>query len=1061
MSGRRHSILLALFVVAVEVLAGGVSAEEGGRPVWAALLDPTEGWRLVEERRSVPRASEPVGMAEAAWVWSQTAPPRRVDPVRWREELESLRLGTASDRAGRLVVHLPEPCRPSCPDLRVVAAPKAMWQQVQEPWLPSWPVPEDGRVVIPRTHGEPWRVRLIGDDRGSWWQDVEGSEATVVVRPVAARMVALLVRSTIGEALESFEISVMVHDPSGYRPEILARFRSADGAEVALPALPVDARAVFVAGAPGRVGTAFVARGDELPRPMLLPAAARVEGRFVDRDGRPVAGVEVTGEGWMSPHAPIPSVARATSDESGGWILSPLPAGQVAIEGAKPGTRSYRAGLELRNGDAVDLGDLEIGPGDALRVLVVDDQGAPVAGAEVASSEMPRRSIPSDRQGRATLPGLAPDSRVEVRVAAAGFLPSEAIAAAPWPDPFEVRLRNGLRVTGAYAAADGMPVADGAVRIETGSTFRSERLGAAGDFDLLLEPDLEHVLSLGSRETAETRVGLEAGVPGEHRDLGTIRAAPGLVASGQVLSGVDGAPVAGARVWTPRLRDQGAVVAWALGDTIATSSDAAGMFRLSGLAVRPVELIVEAAGFARRYLEVLPVADEASIDLGVVELSPGATVAVDLSRLQAAEGEVEARLDLRRRWQDQDMLIAAVVEGQAEFVQVPPGSSLVTVLTGGEIVCEEPVEVPEDEQRVEVACEGSGGVSGSVLVGGRPAGPGTLIWQPPEVPGLDAGIFNLTSSRGVRQQRPVGIGRPAVRVEVADDGSFSSDRVGAGRWRVSLQPTGGDLFAPLAAEVSAGGVAGLLLRFEGVVVAGRVTDEEGVALGGAVVQVVGSAATAMTSDDGSFRLAGVAEGVFRLQARWRDRYSAAIEVTLDPDHPPAEVELMVRRGHSGRISVVVSEESGAPASGAFVFYESDASGATRVVSADRDGTVALSFAEPHPSRIRLAAFADGTLSLGRWVEWKDAVEGVSLSLLDTGSLTLSVEGEAGGPIRLLSADGWDLSRLFAVLGLRPQVVPGTPLSVGGLPPGEYSVGLEDGLRAATVEAGRARRVRLD
>jgi hypothetical protein len=39
-------------------------------------------------------------------------------------------------------------------------------------------------------------------------------------------------------------------------------------------------------------------------------------------------------------------------------------------------------------------------------------------------------------------------------------------------------------------------------------------------------------------------------------------------------------------------------------------------------------------------------------------------------------------------------------------------------------------------------------------------------------------------------------------------------------------------------------------------------------------------------------------------------------------------------------------------------------------------------------------------------------------------------------------------------------VPGSPLSIGGLPPGEYSVGLQDGLRAVTVEAGRATRVSL-
>ncbi|HMB54228.1 MAG TPA: carboxypeptidase-like regulatory domain-containing protein, partial [Thermoanaerobaculia bacterium] len=585
----------------------------------------------------------------------------------------------------------------------------------------------------------------------------------------------------------------------------------------------------------------------------------------------------------------------------------------------------------------------------------------------------------------ARLEGLAPGERLKLRVEAPGFLPAEATLSPPWPDPAVVTLERGLSVTGVYADASGVPVADGNVRIETGSSFRDDSLDPGGGFELLLEPTVDHVLVLASPHTPESRVRVPAGQAGEHRDLGPILAAPGLVAYGRIVSAADGLPLGGARIWTPRVRRHGAVAAWAFGDVVEAKSDATGDFAVTGLDRRVHELVVEVPGHARRYVEVRPEEGEDAVDLGNVEISPGATVAVDVDpHLGEAAEHLEARLDLRGDWRDLDMLFAPVVDGRAEFVHVPAGRSLLTVRVGHEIVCERSVVVTDDEP-VEVACDRArDDVAGQVWVGDQLASRGVLTWRPPPAGDAGAVIFNRSSPRGARQQRAVGVGRLPVVVEVVDDGSFRSDRLVAGRWQVSWQADGGEPFVPLTVDVPTGGVAGLDLRFDGVVVSGWVLDEDEEPVAGAVVGEVGGGATVLSGEDGGFRLAGLDAGSLSLQARWRDRYSEVAEVVVEADRPPQPVELRVRRRHGGLVPVEVWTAAGAPARGAFVFFEADPGASTRVVSADLDGRAELAYPEPVPERVRVAVHVDGRWVLGDWVALDEATDGLVLEVPATG-----------------------------------------------------------------------------
>lgn len=1055
---RVGAIVVAAAAAALPTRAAAPESEPSAQ---AAVRDAAGRWHLVDDPTPPPAAAErPPLEAVAAWVWSATVPPRRVEPARWRDELAVVTRGGAPPRIDALAVHLRPSCAPRCEDLVVLAAPAAMWEEVDEAWLPAWPVPRSGRVSIPRTPGERWRLRLVGEARGGWWVDVEPRERTAVLSPAPAADLRLLVTAAAGEPVGRFGVTAIVDEPTGYQRQTYAQFRSPAGGEIVVPALPGDRRAVFLATAPEHVARLLAGRPPELPHPIRLPAGATVEGRLVDGQHRPIAEVDLLAEGWLSAESPVTTMARATSDEAGRWRIGPLPAGRVVLRAARAGWQTHLRELELEPGERVDLGLVELSPGRALAVTVVDSNGDPVPGATVTHrAALARRT---DEAGRAVLDGLAEDRPVELRVEAAHLLPAVARIEPPWPHPAVVELRPGLRVTGLYGDSEGVPVEAGRVRVETGSSFRNDDLGPGGTIDLVLETGREHTLVLSSAGTAATRVRVEPGLPGELRDLGVVRAAPGLVVHGRLIAAETGLPVAGARIWTPRTTEHGTVAAWAFGDVVEAASGGGGDFQLAGLARKPHEVVVEATGFARRYVEVRPPEGAAAADLGVLELSPGATVVVDL--LALGEGEaaaLEARLDLQGRWREQDMLRAAVVDGVAEFVRVPAGDSLLTVLAGREIVCEERVRVP-DTGDVEVACdEGGRQVAGVVLLGERPAGPGTLTWEPPQVDGPDgAVVFNRDSLLGVRQQRAVGIGRPPVLVDVAGDGSFASDRLGAGRWQVVWQPAGGDRFAPREVEVPAGGVADLVLRFSGSVVAGRVVDEDGGPVAGALVRTTEGSATVLSGEDGSFRLAGVEGGSVRLQAQARERFSPLVEVAFDDGRPVEDVELVVGERHGGRIGVQVWSDTGAPGGGALLFAEGEGAGAVRVLSADRDGRAEVVFREPHPRRVRVAAYLDGRWALGDWVPWEEAQEGLVAAVGETGSLTLQVEGQPAAA-ELTSAHGWSLGRMLALVGARPRATPERPFSFGGLPPGLYSVRMLDREQTVQVAEGEERTLRME
>src|SRR5262245_2824470 len=165
------------------------------------------------------------------------------------------------------------------------------------------------------------------------------------------------------------------------------------------------------ARAPG-YGTADVevelAPGETGRCTLVLPAEARVAGVARDGDGRPLAGVQITGGArwWVESIGSVgPFCGReAHTAADGSFVLGGLEAGRWTIE-ANGGTNGHtRSTLQLHAGEETRW-DVVLTAGGVVAGVVLDERGAPLAhwhvvAVEHGDSQRWLRSASSDEAGR-------------------------------------------------------------------------------------------------------------------------------------------------------------------------------------------------------------------------------------------------------------------------------------------------------------------------------------------------------------------------------------------------------------------------------------------------------------------------------------------------------------------------------------------------------------------------------------------------------------------------------------------------------------------------------------
>jgi hypothetical protein len=1001
-------------------------------------------WRLVYRDGAVGMASgEPHltaadwALLRSAWEWSSTQPPRHVEPVNVGRQTRS---GSPWVGLRRLEVRVVRTTKaPPPPDLRVIAAPIEMWADVPEGFLPTWPVPPGGRLVLPVDGVHRWRVRAAGTGEGSWWRDANPNITVVAIESSPAPGIDLVVKDEKGAPVTA--VGGYVKEGTE-RPKDSRTWAGLRGAgRLSAPGLP-DGQEVTLEVIESAYEPA-VLRGwpSTLPSELRLRPGAVLAGHVTDTMGKPLAGVAVEVEAWAGPQATLLMRYAAATGRGGEWSVKGVPHGLVALTLRKHGYVPHIEQLVAGAGKT-DLGRRRLDRGGQLTVLVRDAAG-PVASARVEAG--PGMAATTDSAGLAVFDG-APPSALLIKAQASRHQAASLRINPPFPAPAVLTLPRAFTVTGRFVDGGGAPVTGGVAKVEMPGCSNSERLSEDGSFSLTLVPGNAATLVLRGPQVRELRTGLAPGGAGEVRDLGDQAAPAGIDVTGRVVDGSDGAPVAGAHVWLPRPGPGGPVIAWANRDLLETSTDEAGSFRLSGLAQSGSRLRIDAPGFARAQADIAtpdPATSSSVIDLGDIPVATGTRLHILVrpsgrSTDDSLDGAT-ARVDLSNQWIDPDMLQAEVQGGEAVVPNVPAGPVTVSVVAANKLVCDKQVTL-SGEPDLDVDCgKKAMTVTGIVKLGNAPAGAGYLIWRPTGGDTAAAGdtqINTTITNGGLRQQQVFGLGRPQVTTAV-EQGSFQTQDLSAGTWSVAWAAQSGSLSGAIVAQVPELDTFATELDFPGLSVSGVVTTKDGKPAAGARVRELASGDLALAVDDGSFTLAGLQSGPATLQAQQNELLSHPLHLDLPADGDLDPVKLVVGDS-SGKIAVQVTTAAGAPLGGAFVYFQ-EQGGGTLMLTTGADGMTSTTIEGTEPPAVRAAAYAGGIWTLGVWTPWDLAQQGLALASDPSAHGALIVTSAQGTKVKLLSSDGWDLSWLYQLLGLPLQTTPANPLEIQGLPAGAYGL----------------------
>ena len=385
--------------------------------------------------------------------------------------------------------------------------------------------------------------------------------------------------------------------------------------------------------APARLEVPARAAAGPVPELRVVLHAGRTAfGRVIDGGRRPVSGAQI--QLRATPTTDINARMRegrdrlrfpGSTDAGGRFEVRNLPAGTfdlaVHARGFAPLTVPALA-LPDGNGSS-DLGTVQLAPGGAIRGVVSDAQGEPVANAEVAAQGADRDGLSfllgeaestaavTAADGSFALEDLAPGRTLDLVVTHPGFGPTSAPGVAvPTPTPLRVVLRPTARVSGRVLDPDGKPVAGATVAVSEDarelSSSRSmgggPKQGIADDeggfaFADVAPGPFELSADAPQHQSAELR-GLEV-KPGQELSGLEIVLPPGASVEGRVLS-PEGSPVPNAWVAVVEAARAGT----AAFSSLRSSTDADGHYRIEGIAPGPHTLEASSEGYRRAVHDV-------------------------------------------------------------------------------------------------------------------------------------------------------------------------------------------------------------------------------------------------------------------------------------------------------------------------------------------------------------------------------------------------------------------------------------------------------------------------
>jgi protocatechuate 3,4-dioxygenase beta subunit len=322
-----------------------------------------------------------------------------------------------------------------------------------------------------------------------------------------------------------------------------------------------------------------------------LTVGAAVTGRLVDSEERPLSGRVAAQELAGQPMARgLIELLRTEVGADGRFRIERFPPGSYALGILAPRFAGRRVEAEVSGADpVVDLGDIALEQGLAIRGRVRSSGGGPIADAEIATGgfDMMRGGVMVDARsgadGSFVLAGVLPGA-TQVNVRASGYASVNNKTMTAGEEPVDVILTPGGSITGLVVEEDGRPI--DAYRI-VGSAARSkpwegriDKSVGSADGRFLLEDLSEdtYVLQVFVPDRAPATVPGVRVVAGRTGDAGTIRVPRGGVVRGTVVD-TSGDPVIGATVKAYGATQE--MMEWR--DTLQTVSEPSGSFEIKGV----------------------------------------------------------------------------------------------------------------------------------------------------------------------------------------------------------------------------------------------------------------------------------------------------------------------------------------------------------------------------------------------------------------------------------------------------------------------------------------------
>ena len=322
-----------------------------------------------------------------------------------------------------------------------------------------------------------------------------------------------------------------------------------------------------------------------------LSAGTAITGRLVDPEERPLAGRVAAQEIAGQPMARgLIDLLRTEAGADGRFRIERFPPGSYALGVLAPRFAGRRVEAEVSGAEpVVDLGDIALEQGLAIRGRVRSSAGGPIADAEIAtgSFDMMRGGVMVDTRsgpdGSFVLAGVLPGP-TQVNVKASGYASVNAKTMTAGEEPVDVILTPGGSIGGLVVEEDGRPIDSYRIvgNAAKGKPWegRVEKSVGSADGRFVLEDLAEdtYVLQVFVPDRAPATVPGIRVVAGRTGDAGTIRVPRGGIVRGTVVDAT-GDPVIGATVKAYGAAQD--MMEWR--DTLQALSEPSGAFEIKGV----------------------------------------------------------------------------------------------------------------------------------------------------------------------------------------------------------------------------------------------------------------------------------------------------------------------------------------------------------------------------------------------------------------------------------------------------------------------------------------------